>query len=162
MVTGFCRCISKNIRDALNLEFFKSLQHVKYNYLKVLPQEYITNLDTNHCLLDVTKSRNWRRTTIECGNPIKPQAVTKATQQGTSQPTVQQCHHQQQWKIQSLPTQTIPQQHIQWQDSDQMEQQSNGRPNVRQRYHINREEKIWDGQGVPTHRQHKVSQEWFQ
>ena len=44
MVRGFHRDISENIRDALYLEFFESLQHAMYNSLKVLPQEYITNL----------------------------------------------------------------------------------------------------------------------
>ena len=55
VVRGFCRGVSKNICDALDLEFFKSLQHARYNYLKVLPQEYITNLETKHCPLDVNK-----------------------------------------------------------------------------------------------------------
>ena len=36
-VRVFCRGVSKNIRDAVDLEFFESLQHAKYNYLKVLP-----------------------------------------------------------------------------------------------------------------------------
>ena len=36
VVRGFCRGVSKNIQDALNLEFFESLQHARYNYLKVL------------------------------------------------------------------------------------------------------------------------------
>ena len=48
MVRGFRRGISKNISDALDLEFFKLLQHAIYNYLEFLPQEYITNLKTNH------------------------------------------------------------------------------------------------------------------
>ena len=37
MVRGFRRGVSENIRDALDLEFFESLQHVRYNYPKVLP-----------------------------------------------------------------------------------------------------------------------------
>ena len=36
VVRSFCRGVSKNIRDALDLEFFESLQHARYNYLKVL------------------------------------------------------------------------------------------------------------------------------
>ena len=36
VVRGFRRGVSKNIQDALNLEFFESLQHARYNYLKVL------------------------------------------------------------------------------------------------------------------------------
>ena len=52
---GFCRGVSDNIHHALDLEFFSLLQHSRYNYLKVLPQEYITNLETEHCQLDVNK-----------------------------------------------------------------------------------------------------------
>ena len=55
VVRGFRRGVSKNIRNALYLEFFESLQHSRYNYLKVLPREYITNLKTNHFPIDVNK-----------------------------------------------------------------------------------------------------------
>ena len=37
------------------MEFFESLQHVRYNYLKVLPREYITNLEMNHYLINVNE-----------------------------------------------------------------------------------------------------------
>ena len=37
MVRGFHRGVIKNIRDELDLEFFESLHHARYNYLKVLP-----------------------------------------------------------------------------------------------------------------------------
>ena len=53
VVRGFRRGVSLNIRNALDLEFFELLQHARYNYLKVLPREYITNLKTNHCPIDV-------------------------------------------------------------------------------------------------------------
>ena len=36
VVRGFHRGVINNIRDALDLEFFESLQHKSYNYLKVL------------------------------------------------------------------------------------------------------------------------------
>ena len=52
---GFRRGVSENIRDALDLEFFEYLHHERYNYLKVLPLEYITNSDTNHYLLDMNE-----------------------------------------------------------------------------------------------------------
>ena len=55
VVKGFLRGVSKNIRYALDLDFFESLQHTRYNYLKFLPQEYTTNLDTKHFPLDVKK-----------------------------------------------------------------------------------------------------------
>ena len=55
VVRGLRRGVSKNTRDALDLEFFELLQYRRYNYLKVLPQEYINNLKTNHCPLDVNK-----------------------------------------------------------------------------------------------------------
>ena len=38
VVRDFRRGVSENIRDTLDLEFFKLLQHARYNYLKVLPQ----------------------------------------------------------------------------------------------------------------------------
>ena len=38
VVRGFRRGVSENIRNALDLELFKSLQHARYNSLKVLPQ----------------------------------------------------------------------------------------------------------------------------
>ena len=53
VVRVFCRGVSDNIRGVLDLEFFECLQHAGYNYLKVLPQQYITNLKTKHCSLDV-------------------------------------------------------------------------------------------------------------
>ena len=55
VVRGFRRGISKKICDALDLEFFESLQHARYNYLKVLPREHITNIKTKHCPLNVKK-----------------------------------------------------------------------------------------------------------
>ena len=55
MGRGFRRGVSKNIHNALDMEFFESLQYARYNYLKVLPREYITKLDKNHCLLEVKK-----------------------------------------------------------------------------------------------------------
>ena len=55
VVRGFRRGVSENIHNMLDLEFLESLQHARYNYLKVLPREYITNLETNHCPLDVNK-----------------------------------------------------------------------------------------------------------
>ena len=51
MVRGYRRSVSENIRKALDLDFFGFLKHVRYNYMKVLPKEYITNLDTHHFLL---------------------------------------------------------------------------------------------------------------
>ena len=36
MVRGFRRGVTKNIRNALDLEFLELLQHARYNYLKVL------------------------------------------------------------------------------------------------------------------------------
>ena len=55
MVRGFRRSVGENIRSALDLEFFKSLKHARYNYLKVLPREYILDLETNQCLLNVNE-----------------------------------------------------------------------------------------------------------
>ena len=55
MVRGFRRNVSKKIRNALDLEFFESLQHARYNYLNFLPQEYINNVKTNHSPLEVNK-----------------------------------------------------------------------------------------------------------
>ena len=55
VLRGFFRGIRENIYDALEFEFFESLQHARYKYLKVLPQEYITKLKTNHCPIDVNK-----------------------------------------------------------------------------------------------------------
>ena len=55
VVRGFCRGVRENIHDALDLDFLESLKHTRYNYLKVLPREYTTNLKTNHCPLDVNK-----------------------------------------------------------------------------------------------------------
>ena len=46
VVRGFHRGVSENIRDTIDLGFFEWMQHKRYNYLKVLPQEYITNLKT--------------------------------------------------------------------------------------------------------------------
>ena len=53
VVRGFCRGVSENICNTLYLYFFKSLQHARYTYLKVLPIEYITNIEMKYCLLDV-------------------------------------------------------------------------------------------------------------
>ena len=53
MVRDFRRGVSEKIRDALDLEFLELLQHSRYNYLNFLPREYITNLETKHCPLDV-------------------------------------------------------------------------------------------------------------
>ena len=69
------------------------------------------------------------------------QMIPKSTQRVTIQPTAWRRHHQQRWQIQPLPTQTILQRHIQWQDGDWMKQQSDGRPKVPQRSNILREEK---------------------
>ena len=55
VVRCFLTGVSENIRYTLDLDFFESLQHTRYNCLKVLPQEYITNLKTKHCPLDVNK-----------------------------------------------------------------------------------------------------------
>ena len=55
MVRGFCRGVIENIHNTLYLDFFELLQHARYNYLKVLPQEYITNLETKHCPLNVNE-----------------------------------------------------------------------------------------------------------
>ena len=38
MVRGFRRGVSKNIHDALDLEFCELLQQTRYNYMKFLPQ----------------------------------------------------------------------------------------------------------------------------
>ena len=38
VVRVFLRGVIKNIRDALDLDFFESLQHARYNYMKFLPQ----------------------------------------------------------------------------------------------------------------------------
>ena len=53
VVRGFRRGVSKKIRDTLDLEFFELLQYARYNYLKVLPQKYITNLKMKHSLINV-------------------------------------------------------------------------------------------------------------
>ena len=55
MVRDLRRGVSKNIRDTLDLEFFESLQHARYKYLKFQPREYIINLRTNHFPLDVNE-----------------------------------------------------------------------------------------------------------
>ena len=55
VVRGFRRSVGENIRSALDLEFFKSLKHARYNYLKVLPREYILDLETNQCPLNVNE-----------------------------------------------------------------------------------------------------------
>ena len=55
VVRGFHRGVSENIRDTIDLGFFEWMQHKRYNYLKVLPREYITNVKTQHCPLNVNK-----------------------------------------------------------------------------------------------------------
>ena len=54
VVCGFRRGVGANMRDALDLEFYSALEHATYGYLNVTPREYIVNLETNHCPLDVT------------------------------------------------------------------------------------------------------------
>ena len=39
--------------DALDLEYYQGLRHSLYKYIKILPRKFITNLETNFCLLDV-------------------------------------------------------------------------------------------------------------
>ena len=41
------------MRDALDLEYYAGLEHEVYEYLNVLPREYIVHLETNYCPLDV-------------------------------------------------------------------------------------------------------------
>lgn len=52
VVQGFCRGVGENIRNALDLEFCAALEHNTYEYLNVLPCQYIVHLETNFCPLD--------------------------------------------------------------------------------------------------------------
>ena len=52
VVQGFCRGVGDNIRDALDLEFYAALEHNTYEYLNVLPRQYIVHLETHFCPLD--------------------------------------------------------------------------------------------------------------
>ena len=52
VVQGFCRGVGENIRDALDLEFHAALEHNTYEFLNVLPRQYIVHLETNFCPLD--------------------------------------------------------------------------------------------------------------
>ena len=54
VLCGFRRGVGHNMRDALDLEFYSALEHDTYGYLHVSPRDYIVNLETNHCPLDVT------------------------------------------------------------------------------------------------------------
>ena len=42
------------MHDALDHEFYSALEHDTYGYLKVLPRDYMANLEANHCLFDIT------------------------------------------------------------------------------------------------------------
>ena len=53
MVKGFRRACNENIMDTLDLEYYQGLQHSSYKYIKIRPREFITNIETNFCLLDV-------------------------------------------------------------------------------------------------------------
>lgn len=54
ILQGFRRGVSHNFRDALDLEFYSALEHADYEYINVLPREYIVHLETDHCPMDVT------------------------------------------------------------------------------------------------------------
>ena len=53
VVRGFRRGVNENIMDALDLEFFQGLRHSTYKFMKVLPRQFFTNLETKFCPLDV-------------------------------------------------------------------------------------------------------------
>ena len=52
VVQGFRCRIGDNIRDALDLEFYSALKHRTYEYINVLPRQYIEHLELRHCPLD--------------------------------------------------------------------------------------------------------------
>ena len=53
VICGFRRGVGKNIRDALDLEFYSALENKDYGYLNVLPRQYFVHLEQEYCPLDV-------------------------------------------------------------------------------------------------------------
>ena len=53
VVKGFRQACNENIMDALDLEYYQGLRHSSYKYINIPPREFITNLETNFCSLDV-------------------------------------------------------------------------------------------------------------
>ena len=71
VVCGFRRGVGDNIRDALDLEFYSALEHETYGYLRVLPRESATNLEDNHCPLNITAVNELKAITTEGSSPTK-------------------------------------------------------------------------------------------
>ena len=46
------------MRDALDLEFYAGLEYRTYEYINVLPRQYIVHLETNFCPLDTQTISN--------------------------------------------------------------------------------------------------------
>ena len=58
VVCGYRRAVGKNIRDALDLEFYSGLEHETYEYLNILPRQHIEHLEQHYCPLDVVAIDN--------------------------------------------------------------------------------------------------------
>ena len=60
VVEGFCRGAGVLIRNALDREYYKDLEHVRFGFDDVLPREYIEHLEEEHCPLDEQATKEAR------------------------------------------------------------------------------------------------------
>lgn len=60
ILKGFMRGISENIRGALDLEYYKDLEHVDHGFKNVRPIDYITHLEQEHCPCDGQTVKEYR------------------------------------------------------------------------------------------------------